>query len=89
MVLVIIAAIAVFLIAKAVPALRANTANFWTFEGWFPNDDPPKFGIGALAFGTVLTAAAGAARSRCRWRWASRSSCPTTRRAGSATRSAS
>lgn len=55
-VLVIIAAIAVFLIAKAVPALRANSANFWTFEGWFPNDDPPTFGIGALAFGTLLTA---------------------------------
>ncbi|PWR17293.1 phosphate ABC transporter permease subunit PstC [Micromonospora sicca] len=55
-VLVIIAAIAVFLIAKAVPALRANTEDFWTFEGWFPNDNPPKFGIGALAFGTVLTA---------------------------------
>ncbi|MER7891724.1 phosphate ABC transporter permease subunit PstC [Micromonospora sp. NPDC048909] len=56
-VLVIIAAIAVFLIAKATPALRANTENFWTFEGWFPNDAEPKFGIGALAFGTVLTAA--------------------------------
>ncbi|MET7832990.1 phosphate ABC transporter permease subunit PstC [Micromonospora sediminicola] len=54
-VLVIIAAIAIFLIAKAVPALRANTESFWTFEGWFPNDDPPKFGIGALAFGTVLS----------------------------------
>ncbi|MBQ0904055.1 phosphate ABC transporter permease subunit PstC [Micromonospora sp. U21] len=56
-VLVIIAAIAVFLVAKATPALRANTENFWTFEGWFPNDAEPKFGIGALAFGTVLTAA--------------------------------
>ncbi|NES31511.1 phosphate ABC transporter permease subunit PstC [Micromonospora terminaliae] len=54
-VLVVIAAIAVFLIAKAVPALRANSESFWTFEGWFPNDDPPKFGIGALAFGTVLS----------------------------------
>ncbi|WP_405115964.1 phosphate ABC transporter permease subunit PstC [Micromonospora sp. NBC_01405] len=56
-VLVIIAAIAVFLIAKAVPALRANTANFWTYEGWSPNDTAPKFGIGALAFGTVLSSA--------------------------------
>ncbi len=54
-VLVVIAAIAVFLVAKAVPALRANTENFWTFEGWFPNDPEPKFGIGALAFGTVLS----------------------------------
>ncbi|MEV0152748.1 phosphate ABC transporter permease subunit PstC [Micromonospora sp. NPDC050686] len=56
-VLVIIAAIAVFLIAKAVPALRANTENFWTYEGWSPNESQPKFGIGTLAFGTVLSAA--------------------------------
>jgi phosphate transport system permease protein len=55
-VLVIIAAIAIFLVAKAVPALRANTVGFFTFDGWFPNDPQPKFGIGALAFGTVLTA---------------------------------
>ncbi|MCZ7427015.1 phosphate ABC transporter permease subunit PstC [Micromonospora sp. WMMA1949] len=54
-VLVVIAAIAIFLVAKAVPALRANTESFWTFEGWFPNDNPPQFGIGALAFGTVLS----------------------------------
>ncbi|MCL7458847.1 phosphate ABC transporter permease subunit PstC [Micromonospora echinofusca] len=56
-VLVIIAAISFFLVAKAVPALRANTESFWTFEGWFPNDPEPKFGIGALAFGTVLSSA--------------------------------
>jgi phosphate ABC transporter permease protein PstC len=56
-VLVIIAAIAIFLIAKAVPALRANTENFWTYEGWSPNDPQPKFGIGTLAFGTVLSSA--------------------------------
>ncbi|MEV4491502.1 phosphate ABC transporter permease subunit PstC [Micromonospora coxensis] len=56
-VLVVIAAIAIFLIAKAVPALRANTENFWTYEGWSPNETQPKFGIGALAFGTVLSSA--------------------------------
>ncbi|MGI5213117.1 phosphate ABC transporter permease subunit PstC [Plantactinospora sp. CA-290183] len=54
-VLGIILAIAIFLVAKAVPALNANTANFFTFEGWFPNEADPRFGIGALAFGTVLT----------------------------------
>jgi phosphate transport system permease protein len=59
MVLVIIVAIAIFLIVKAVPALRANTANFFTFEGWFPNDPEPKFGIGALAYGTVVTSVIG------------------------------
>ncbi|WP_410814507.1 phosphate ABC transporter permease subunit PstC [Micromonospora sp. 067-2] len=56
-VLVIIAAIAIFLVAKAVPALRANTENFWSYEGWSPNETQPKFGIGALAFGTVLSSA--------------------------------
>ncbi len=55
-VLVIIVAIAIFLVVKAVPALRANTANFLTYKDWFP-DDPtaPKFGIAALAFGTVVS----------------------------------
>jgi phosphate transport system permease protein len=57
-VLVIIVAIAVFLIAKAIPALRADKANFLTYKDWFP-DDPtePKFGIAALVFGTVLSSA--------------------------------
>ena len=55
MVLVIIVAIAIFLISKAVPALRANTENFFTYEKWFPNEAKPNFGIAALAFGTVLS----------------------------------
>ncbi|WP_430780591.1 phosphate ABC transporter permease subunit PstC [Actinoplanes sp. G11-F43] len=55
MVLVIIVAIAVFLISKAVPALSANEANFLTELRWFPNESNPSFGIAALAFGTVLS----------------------------------
>jgi phosphate transport system permease protein len=55
MVLVIIIAIAIFLISKAVPALQANTENFLSFKQWFPNETQPRFGIAALAFGTVLT----------------------------------
>ena len=55
MVLVIILAIAIFLISKAIPALSANTENFLTYQAWFPNDPEPKFGIGALAFGTLLS----------------------------------
>jgi phosphate transport system permease protein len=55
MVLVIIVAIAIFLISKAVPALRADDANFLTTKEWFPNDTNPRFGIAALAFGTVLS----------------------------------
>jgi phosphate transport system permease protein len=57
-VLVIIVAIATFLIVKAIPALQADKANFWTHFEWFP-DDPtnPQFGIPALAFGTVVSSA--------------------------------
>jgi phosphate transport system permease protein len=56
-VLVIIVAIAIFLIAKAIPALRADKANFLSYKEWFP-DDPtsPKFGIASLVYGTVLSA---------------------------------
>ncbi len=56
LVLAIIVAIGGFLIVKAVPALRADDANFFTYRQWFPNDPAhPRFGIAALAFGTVLT----------------------------------
>jgi phosphate transport system permease protein len=55
MVLVIIVSIAVFLISKAIPALQANDANFLTELTWFPNENPARFGIAALAFGTVLS----------------------------------
>ena len=55
-VLVIIVAIGGFLIAKAIPALRADHANFLTYKNWYPDDPKPEFGIGALAFGTIVTA---------------------------------
>jgi phosphate transport system permease protein len=55
--LVIIAAIAAFLVLKATDALSANTGSFLTTEEWFPNQDKPVFGVAALLFGTVLTAA--------------------------------
>ncbi|XVQ11638.1 phosphate ABC transporter permease subunit PstC [Spirillospora sp. CA-255316] len=54
-VLVIMAAIAVFLIWKAIPALRDNEASFLTSEAWDPNAQPPRFGIAQLAFGTVVS----------------------------------
>ena len=53
--LLIMAAIAAFLIAEAIPALRANTADFFTTTTWDPDGEPSMFGIAALAFGTVLT----------------------------------
>ncbi|GAA0709746.1 phosphate ABC transporter permease subunit PstC [Dactylosporangium roseum] len=57
MVLVIIAAIAVFLVVKAIPAIQDDTANFFTYKAWFTDGDEPKFGIAATVFGTMLTAA--------------------------------
>lgn len=57
MVLVIIVAIATFLIIRAVPSLTDNEENFWTYQEWFADSDPAQFGIAALAFGTVLTSA--------------------------------
>ncbi|MFI7609611.1 phosphate ABC transporter permease subunit PstC [Nonomuraea terrae] len=54
--LAIMAAIAVFLISEAIPALRANEANFFTERTWDPNSQQ-VFGIAALAFGTVFSSA--------------------------------
>ncbi|KAB2348064.1 phosphate ABC transporter permease subunit PstC [Actinomadura rudentiformis] len=54
-VLALMAAIAVFLIWKAIPALQKNEASFLTTEEWNPNAIPPKFGIAQLAFGTVVS----------------------------------
>jgi phosphate transport system permease protein len=56
-VLAVIVAIAAFLIVKAIPSLSKNTGNFLTTTVWFPGSTPPKFGIAALAFGTVVTSA--------------------------------
>ena len=54
-VLLIIVAIGVFLISKAIPAIRSDGSNFFTTFQWFTGDSPPHFGIAALAFGTVIT----------------------------------
>jgi phosphate transport system permease protein len=56
LVLLIMAGIAVFLVWKAVPALRVNTVNFLTYQKWFPDQPNPAFGIAAVVFGTVTTA---------------------------------
>ncbi|NMH99670.1 phosphate ABC transporter permease subunit PstC [Pseudonocardia acidicola] len=53
--LVIMAAIAVFLVIEAIPALAANTTNFFTTLNWDPDGTPVSFGIAAVAFGSVLT----------------------------------
>ncbi|HEX6888546.1 MAG TPA: phosphate ABC transporter permease subunit PstC [Candidatus Nanopelagicales bacterium] len=54
LVLVIMAAIAAFLIWRSIPSLTSNTVNFFTYEGWAPDANPPAFGIAALAFGTLV-----------------------------------
>ncbi|MDT0328199.1 phosphate ABC transporter permease subunit PstC [Nocardiopsis lambiniae] len=57
LILMILAGVAAFLIVQAWPSLSANTANFITDKAWDANvRENPAFGVGALAFGTVLAA---------------------------------
>src|SRR5207248_11002468 len=46
---------AVFLVWKAIPALRVAGFDFFSEKAWFPDANPAKFGVAALAFGTVLS----------------------------------
>jgi phosphate transport system permease protein len=55
-VLVIMAAIAVFLVWRAIPSLTNNTGNFLTEQSWNPDGNPSVFGIAALLFGTLVSA---------------------------------
>ncbi|WP_261565698.1 phosphate ABC transporter permease subunit PstC [Frankia gtarii] len=55
--LALIVVIAVFLVLHATDALSANTGNFLTTEEWSPNASPPKFGVAATLYGTVVSAA--------------------------------
>jgi phosphate transport system permease protein len=54
-VLVLLGAIAVFLVVKAIPALQADKSSFWTTKQWTAIQGDAMFGIAALLFGTVLT----------------------------------
>ncbi|MGF7233584.1 MAG: phosphate ABC transporter permease subunit PstC [Frankia sp.] len=54
--LLLIVAIALFLVLKATDALSANKGDFLTTFEWTPNNVPPVFGIAALLFGTIITA---------------------------------
>jgi len=55
LVLLILGAIAVFLIIKAIPSLSHDKKNFFTTKSWSPDADPPVFGIAVLVYGTVLS----------------------------------
>jgi phosphate transport system permease protein len=43
------------LVLKAIPAFRVDGFKFFTEKAWFPDAKPAKFGVAALAFGTVLS----------------------------------
>jgi phosphate transport system permease protein len=53
--LVIMAAIALFLTVRAVSALSKDHGDFLTTFEWNPQADPPVFGIAVLAYGTVVS----------------------------------
>ena len=55
-VLVIMGAIAVFLVVKSIPAITTDSTSMWTTEKWAPDADPPSWGIAVLIFGTIWTA---------------------------------
>jgi phosphate transport system permease protein len=54
-VLVVLGVVTVFLLAKAWPALRTAKLGFLTEKQWFPDGPGHRFGIAALAFGTVVS----------------------------------
>lgn len=53
--LIVLVAIALFLLDKALPAINKDSTNFLTTKTWNPDDSPPVFGIAALVYGTVIT----------------------------------
>ncbi|WP_371579054.1 phosphate ABC transporter permease subunit PstC [Streptomyces sp. NBC_01314] len=53
--LVLMAAIAVFLSYRAALAISEDEANFFTTFEWNPTGAPPVFGIAVLAFGTLVS----------------------------------
>ncbi len=54
-VLIVLAAIAAFLVWKSIPALQNNTGSLLTNQQWLPDADPPSWGISVLIFGTLWT----------------------------------
>jgi phosphate transport system permease protein len=54
--LLLMAAIAVFLTYRAYIAVSQDSVDFLTAFEWNPQGDPPAFGIGVLAFGTAVSA---------------------------------
>jgi len=57
LILAVMASIGLFLLWRAIPAVRVDTASFFTTSVWLPDHTPATFGIAALLFGTVMTSA--------------------------------
>ncbi len=55
LILVLIAAIVIFLTLRAIPAVTEMGFGFVTERQWFPDAQPPEFGIAALVFGTLVS----------------------------------
>lgn len=55
--LLVMAAIATFLIYRAVNAVGQDHSNFLTTQAWNPDAQPPSFGIAVLLVGTLVSAA--------------------------------
>src|SRR3954462_14487720 len=55
LILAIIVAITVFLVWRPLPAFRPAGFSLFTEEVWFPDATPAKFGVAAIAFGTLLS----------------------------------
>jgi phosphate transport system permease protein len=55
LVVALIAAVAVFLLARAIPSLADDSANFLTDRVWNPGGNPPRFGIPDLLWVTVVS----------------------------------
>jgi phosphate transport system permease protein len=54
-ILVILFAITVFLVQRAIPAIAADSTSFIKTKEWYPDDVPPVFGIASLVYGTLMT----------------------------------
>ena len=54
-VVVVLLAMTTFLLVRAWPAVRVAGGGFLTQREWFPDATPPRFGIAALLWGTLVT----------------------------------
>ena len=52
---IVLLAMTAFLLARAWPAVRTAGGAFLTEQEWFPDATPPRFGIAALVWGTVVS----------------------------------